>query len=152
LPPENPGPGKALATPYAIAVSDDDATLVATAAGSHKVFTVDAATGEVLGRADVGAIPEGIALESAPGGRPSRAWVLNAGSDSVSLVDLSKPESPRVEATVPLEDPTPAKVRRGRIAFHDANASTTGTFSCASCHPDGHTDQLLWVLNTPIVT
>jgi YVTN family beta-propeller protein len=152
LPPENPASGKALATPYAIAVSDDDATLVATAAGSNKVFTVDAATGEVLGRADVGAIPEGIALESAQGGRPSRAWVLNAGSDSVSLVDLSRPESPRVEATVPLEDPTPPKVRRGRIAFHDANASTTGTFSCASCHPDGHTDQLLWVLNTPIVT
>jgi hypothetical protein len=43
-------------------------------------------------------------------------------------------------------------IKRGRIAFSTARASTTGTFSCASCHPDGHTDQLLWVLNTPIVS
>ena len=43
-------------------------------------------------------------------------------------------------------------VKRGRIAFETAASSTTGTFSCASCHPNGHTDQLLWVLKTPIVT
>ena len=34
--------------------------------------------------------------------------------------------------------------RLGRIAFNDANASDTGTFACASCHPDGMNDQLLW--------
>ena len=82
----------------------------------------------------------------------SRAWVLNAGADTVSLVDLAEPASPKLVATIPLDDPTHPAVKRGRIAFHKANASTTGTFSCASCHPDGHTDQLLWVLNTPIVT
>ena len=43
-------------------------------------------------------------------------------------------------------DPTPLAIRNGRIAFNDAAGSTTGTFSCASCHPDGHVDQLLWVI------
>ena len=152
LPPEQPAPGMALATPFAIQISDDDSTLVATAAGSDTLFTVDASSGAVLGRADVGAVPQGIALESDDDGRASRAWVLNAADDSVSLVDLSDPSHPDVRSTIPLDDPSHPAVKRGRIAFSTASASTTGTYSCASCHPDGHTDQLLWVLATPIVT
>ena len=150
LPPAHPAAGEALATPFAIAISDDDATLVVSAAGSDKLFTVDAASGEVLGRTAVGAVPRGIALESDADGAPARAWVLNAVANTVSLVDLSTPASPGVAATVTLADPTPPVVKRGRIAFHDADASSTGTFSCESCHPDGHTDQLVWVLDTPI--
>ena len=152
LPPNHPEPGMALATPFAIQISDDDSTLVASASGSDKLFTIDATTGAVLGRVDIGAVPEGIALESSASGKPARAWVLNAAANTVSLVDLSDPASPKVAATVTLEDPTHPAVKRGRIAFSTASASTTGTFSCASCHPDGHTDQLLWVLKTPIVT
>ena len=152
LPPQHPDPAMTLATPFAIQVSDDDKTLVATASGSNKLFTVDASTGSVLGRTEVGAQPEGIALESDPSGKPARAWVLNAGSDTVSLVDLAKPNLPSVLTTIALDDPTDPVIKRGRIAFFNANASTTGTFSCGSCHPDGHTDQLLWVLSTPIVT
>ena len=45
-----------------------------------------------------------------------------------------------------------AAFKGGRIASNTAGASSTGTFACAGCHPDGHTDQLLWVLKTPIVT
>ncbi len=152
LPPKHPKKGEALATPFAIQVSDDDSTLVVSAAGSDKLFTVDAASGAVLGRAEVGAVPQGIALESAAGGRPARAWVLNAAADTVSLVDVSDVKIPKVVTTIDLEDPTHPAVKRGRIAFTTAAASTTGTYSCASCHPDGHTDQLLWVLKTPIVT
>ena len=150
LPPAHPAPGDALATPFAIQVSGDDSTLVASAAGADILFTVDAESGEVLGRAKVGAVPRGIALESDGDGRPRRAWVLNAVANTVSLVDVGDPAAPRVDATVPLEDPTHPAVKRGRIAFNDAGASTTGTFSCESCHPDGHTDQLVWVLATPI--
>src|SRR5690606_26699836 len=40
--PENPDHETALATPYGIAISDDDSTLVVTAMGSSRVFTVDA--------------------------------------------------------------------------------------------------------------
>lgn len=149
-PPANPAPGTALATPFAIQVSADDKTLVVSAAGSNKLFTMDAASGEVLGSVMVGAAPRGIALESDVNGNPAQAWVLNAASNTVSVVDVTQPTSLTVTGTIVLEDPTHPAVKRGRMAFNDANASTTGTFSCESCHPDGGTDQLLWVLNTPV--
>ena len=152
LPPAQPSDGTALATPFAIAVSDDGCTIVATAAGSDTLFTLDAESGAILGRAAVGAWPDGVWLECAPDGAPARAWVLAAFSAEVTLVDLADRAAPRVIATVALADPTPEPIRRGRIAFHTAAASTTKTFSCASCHPDGHTDQLLWVLATPVVS
>ena len=150
LPPRHPDPAMALATPFGIAVSDDDATLVLTAAASDQLFTVAAASGEVLGRVRVDWGPRGLALEMADDGAPARAWVLNALANSVSLVHLADPENPTVLAHVPLHDPTDPELKLGRYAFNAAHASSTGTFSCASCHPDGHTDQLLWVLDTPL--
>ena len=152
LPPEHPAKGKALATPFAIQVTADDSTLVVSAAGSDKLFTVDATSGKVLGRVAVGAVPRGIALENSGSGQASRAWVLNAVANTVSVVDVSDAVHPRVVGFIPLKDPTQKQVKLGRTWFNDADASTTGTFSCASCHPDGHTDQLLWVIKTPIVT
>lgn len=152
LPPKQPNPEDALATPYGISISADDSTLVVAVAGSDKVITIDANTGKVLGQVGVDAVPRGIALVSDTKGRPANAWVLNAVENTVSLVDVANAASPEVVATVALEDPTPPVIKRGRKAFETASASTTGTFSCASCHPDGHTDQLLWVLETPIVT
>jgi YVTN family beta-propeller protein len=149
-PPSNPAPGMALATPYAIEISGDDATLVVSAASSNKLFTVDAASGEVLGQTELGKVPRGIALESDGAGQPSHAWVLNAVANTVSLVDVSDTASPVVADTISLHDPTHPAVKRGRIAFNNAGASTTGTFSCESCHPDGGTDQVAWVLDTPI--
>ena len=150
--PEQPTVQTALATPFAIQISDDDATIVATAASSDKVFTMDAKSGEVLGRVKVGAVPRGIALNSAGDGKAKSAWVLNAVENTVSLIDLRDVAEPVMLETVILDDPTDPVVKKGRMMFNTAAASTTGTFSCASCHPDGHTDQLLWVLNTPIVT
>lgn len=152
LPPKHPEPGKALATPFAVQVSPDDSTLLLTAAGSDRLVTMDAASGRILGRVKVGAVPRGIALRSNEAGEPVRAWVLNAVANTVSVVDLSDLAAPKVTATIPLHDPTHPVFKEGRIAFNTAEASTTRTFSCASCHPDGHTDQLLWVLKTPIVT
>lgn len=150
LPPQQPASGEALATPFAVQVTRDDRTLVATAAGSDKLFTVDAESGEVLGRVAVGAVPRGIALDES--GEATSAWVYNAVANTVSVVDLSDLEKPSVTDFVRLEDPTDPQVKLGRTWFNDAGASTTGTYSCASCHPDGHTDQLLWVLKTPIVS
>ena len=152
LPPKQPAKGKGLATPFAIQVSDDDRTLVVSSAGSDKLVTIDAASGGVLGRVAVGAVPRGIALESAESGKASRAWVLNAVANTISVVDVSDAARPRVVGFVPLKDPTHKQVKLGRTWFNDADTSSTGTFSCASCHPDGHTDQLLWVIKTPIVT
>ena len=152
LPPNHPDREMALATPFAIQISDDDTTIVASAASSDTIFTLNAGTGEILGRVHVGAVPRGIALQSDSSGKASQAWVLNAVANTVSLLDVSNPTKLTVIQTIALHDPTDSEVKRGRIAFNTAAASTTGTYSCASCHPDGHTDQLLWVLNTPIVT
>ena len=125
LPPADPARDEALATPFGIAVSGDDSTLVVTAAASSRVFTVDADTGAVLGRADVGAIPRGVALESTAAGAPSRAWVLNALENSVSVVDLSDPAMPAVEATVaprgphrPRSEAGPHRVQQRRGVEH----------------------------------
>ncbi|MEM7232237.1 MAG: ankyrin repeat domain-containing protein, partial [Planctomycetota bacterium] len=152
LPPKHPAKGMGLATPYAVEISDDDSTLVATAAGSDKVFTVDAKSGAVLGRIPVGAVPRGIALEHASGGKLSKAWVYNAVANTVSQIDLSDATKPKISGFVKLKDPTHPQVKLGRTWFNDADASTTGTFSCESCHPDSNTDQLLWVLKTPVVS
>ncbi|MDX2037133.1 MAG: ankyrin repeat domain-containing protein [Isosphaeraceae bacterium] len=146
LPPRDPEKSRAAATPYAVEVTPDDATLVVAAAASDRLFTISAESGEIRGAVDLGAGPRGLALDG------SRVWVLEALSNSVALVDLSNLDAPKVVATIPLEDPTDPVFKRGRIAFNTARASTSATYSCASCHPDGHTDQLLWVLDTPIVS
>ena len=149
LDPTFPDPATALATPYGVALSGEPApTIVATAAGTSRLFTMDSA-GNLLAELDVGAIPRGVALRSDPGtGAPQTAYVLNTLDNSVMVVDVSNPASldpSKIIKTIPIgSDPTPSEVRAGRIAFNDAFASTSGTFACASCHPDGHTDQLLW--------
>ncbi|UCE85728.1 MAG: beta-propeller fold lactonase family protein [Deltaproteobacteria bacterium] len=140
-----------LATPYGIAMSDDDATLVVTAGASSRIFTFDAnatGMGGILGTLDVGAMPRGVALRSNPStGAAEVAYVLNTLDNSVTVVDVSTPASPAEIGTISLPgDPTPEAVRLGRIAFNDANGSSSGTFACASCHPDGNTDQLLWII------
>ena len=148
LPPGQPAAGSQLATPYAIEVSDDDHVLVVTAASSGRVATLDATSGAVLDTIDVGNGPRGLALRSDPDtGAPLKAWVLNTLDDSISELDVSNPASiVETQRRLLNGDLTPAAVRRGRIAFNSANGSTTGTFSCGSCHPDGHVDQLLWVI------
>jgi len=150
LPPAHPALEMALATPFAIQISDDDSTLVVSAASSNKVFTVDTKSGAVLGRVSTDAVPRGIALQSNSNGQPNRAWVLNAVANTVSVIDLTDRSNPAMSFSITLDDPTHPTVKKGRIAFNNANASTTGTFSCESCHPDGNVDQLVWVLNTPI--
>jgi DNA-binding beta-propeller fold protein YncE len=148
LPPAQPAPGSQLATPYAVALSGDGHTLVATAASSNRVFTVSPDTGAVQAVLDVGNGPRGLALRSDPvSGAPVTAFVLNTLDDSISEIDVSNPsELVETRRKVFSGDPTPLAIKNGRIAFNDAAASTTGTFSCASCHPDGHVDQLLWVI------
>ena len=90
----------------------------------------------------VDAVPRGIALQESA----NTAWVFNAVANTVSKVDTN---TFTVANTITLSDPTPPIYKEGRIAFNTARASSNGTFSCASCHADGHTDQLLWVLDTP---
>ena len=145
--PQQPAAGDALATPYGIAVTGDG-ILVISAAASSRIATVDPDTGAVLARLDVGAIPRGVALLDNGDGTHT-AYVVNTLGNSLSLVTVGTPGTGGgalahvTDATVG-HDPTPGDVRLGNIAFNDANASTSGTFACASCHPDGNVDQLIW--------
>ena len=164
-PPVHPAPGTELATPYGVAVSGDGSTLVGTAAGTSRLFTMRVAAcpappapcpqppGTILGRLSLGSgasfgqqIPKGVALLSGGGGGPATAYVLNTLENTVSVVNVTNPAAPSlVGGKINVgSDPTPAAVRRGNIAFNNAFASSSGTFSCGSCHPDAHTDQLLW--------
>lgn len=128
LPPLHPQPSMALATPFGIALSDDESTLAVTAAGSNKLFTVDANTGAVSQRVGVGAAPRGLALMADDRGTPKEAWVLNAISNTVPVVDLGA-QATAAGATIALEDPTPADIKRGRRTFNSAEASSSGTFT-----------------------
>ncbi len=150
LPPENPASGQALATPFAIQISNDEKILVITAASSNQLVMLDASNQQIISRIEVGKVPRGIALEHNSDNQLTTAWVLNAVANSVSQVDISSPQNPLLINTILLEDPTHPDVKKGRMAFNDAKASTTETFACESCHPDGGTDQLLWVLDTPV--
>lgn len=154
LEPANPTDATALATPYGAALSADDTTLVVTAAGSSRVVTLDAASLNVLDTLDLGSvgagdfgqqIPRGVVVKSNPDGTPQTAYVLNTLENTVSVVNVATPAN--ISETLQIavgSDPTPEAVRRGRIAFNNAFASTKGTFACESCHPNGNTDQLLW--------
>jgi hypothetical protein len=154
--------GVPVPVPYGIAASGDGATLVVTASNSDGQTGIPSnpgvtipglvtlsASGTVLGRIATGALPEGVALLSNAAGAAQTAFVLNAGDSTMSVVDVSNPAAPAIVATRPIGvDPAPPEVQRGRILFSAARASTSGTFSCESCHPQGHVDQLLWVINT----
>src|SRR5262245_27256492 len=148
LPPTQPAQGRQLATPYGIEISADNNVLVATAAASSRVFTVNANTGAMRDILDVGNGPRGIALRSDPSsGVPVTAYVLNTLDDSISKIDVRNPDDISETNRFTLNgDTTPTAIRLGRIAFNSAAGSTTGTFACGSCHPDGHVDQLLWVI------
>ncbi len=150
LPPEQPAQGMALATPFAVEITKDNTMLVGTAAGSDKLFALHVDTGEILSRVDVGAVPRGLKLTYDANDSLAEAWVMNAVSNTVTRVDLADVDNPNIVATIAMDDPTPERMKRGRAAFHDANASTTGTFSCDSCHPDNNVDQLVWILDTPL--
>jgi YVTN family beta-propeller protein len=145
-----PPPGSAvptpLATPYGAALSADGTRLLVTAAGSDRLASLDAGSGAVLATLAVGANPRAVVFASS--GATGTAYVLNTLDDTVSVVAVGSGGSLAPAGTIPvgLGDRTPPAVRRGRIAFHSARASTSGTFACASCHPDGHVDQLLWVI------
>jgi YVTN family beta-propeller protein len=143
-PPGSPVPVP-LATPYGVAVSADDTRVLVAASGSDRLAALDAATLAVEDVVTVGANPRGVAFFSTGAG--GTAYVLDTLGDTVSVVSVGASGALSLEATLPVgADRTPARVRNGRILFHAAHASSSGTFSCASCHPDGHVDQLLWFI------
>jgi YVTN family beta-propeller protein len=70
-------------TPIELAVSPDGARLFVLCEGTDELAVIDAHTGKIAGRVQVGRVPKGLWL----GGR--FAYVANSWSDTVSVIDAS---------------------------------------------------------------
>jgi len=146
-----------------VAFTADGSRALATSAGSDEVAVIDtekllalvrrmsdaerrdvlpnwlgASSEFVIARIPVGNNPRGIAV--APDGRT--AWVANALDDSLSVIDLARL---LVATRVDLGGPKQVThIRWGERLFHSANVTFQRQFACATCHPDGHVDGLLY--------
>ena len=119
-----------------------DGTLYVAALGSARVGVLSAA-GAVQARVGVGQGPTGLALDEPR----ARLYVLNRFEQTVSVVDTqARGELTRVAVGF---NPEPAEVREGRRFLYDTTFSAHGDVSCASCHPSGHRDGLVWDLGNP---
>jgi len=92
---------------------------------------------------ELGEGPTGMALDE---GR-ARLYVWNRFSSSLSVVDTT---AGVVVTNVPVFDPTPGIIRKGRRHLYDTRrTSGLGIASCASCHVDARGDRLAWDLGDP---
>jgi mono/diheme cytochrome c family protein/cytochrome c553 len=100
-----------------------------------------------LGRWSVPSGPVGIALDEAHG----RAIVWSQFAHAITTLAIGDgSDTPRPFAlsstTIPRTTRASAKLERGRALFHstgDTRISSDGR-ACASCHPDGRDDTLVW--------
>ncbi len=149
------------ANPAGIALSRDGKYLSIACAGVDEVILLDAPALVRLARKLSGEDPGGgLRLQAVrplrrgivPVGRNPRSVALagemlvvaNRLSDSVHLVRLdsaAKPAEIRLGNTE-----TITQLRRGEILFNSASICFQRQFSCASCHPEGHTTGLSWDL------
>ncbi len=150
------------ADPAGIALTPDDRIAFVSHAGADLVSAIDV---EVLQRlctkADAAAIeafPDDLALSAQyvlariPTRQVPEAMAMSADgallyvaerlADSIAIIDVA------TLAVVDRIDLGGARVltaeRRGERVFHDASATFQGQFSCSSCHPEGHTDSIIW--------
>ncbi|MBY0278828.1 hypothetical protein K2Z84_26125 [Candidatus Binatia bacterium] len=140
-----------LATPTAMAVTADGATLYVAAFGSSKIgvfqtseiendtFTPSASSHITLS----GGGPTGLVLDEAR----SRLYVLTRFDDSIAVIDT---DTASEIAQVALFNPEPETIRDGRPMLYDAAfTSSNGETSCSSCHVFGDLDSLAWDLGDP---
>jgi DNA-binding beta-propeller fold protein YncE len=109
-----------------------------------------------VGTFQVGAGPSGIAVDASR----QVAYVDNALDQSVSILDLTQPlgvpaqilAQPSITLVRDLPSPYSAEALAGRRLFFDAtnpHVTPSGVVACASCHPGGSDDGLVWLINTP---
>ncbi|MFH1573204.1 MAG: multiheme c-type cytochrome, partial [Acidobacteriota bacterium] len=154
-------PNLAFPDPTDVAFTPDGRRALVTSSGSDRVAVVDvprlmgilqaASTEErervlpnhlgkaaefVTAHVPTGTSPRGVLVM--PDGKT--AFVANALDDSLTVIDL---EALRPAGRVDLGGPQEVtQVRRGERLFHSARITFHRSFSCHSCHPDGHVNGL----------
>ncbi|WP_437309620.1 beta-propeller fold lactonase family protein [Sorangium sp. So ce388] len=142
---------KSLAQPTEMAVTSDGKTLYVAALGSDKIGVFDTA------KLEKGTfVPSTANQIHVPGGGPTglvldedrhRLYVLARFDNAISVIDT---RTRHEVAHVPMHNPEPPSVVRGRRFLYDASLSSShGDSSCASCHIFGDFDSLAWDLGNP---
>jgi mono/diheme cytochrome c family protein len=142
---------KSLALPQSMAITPDGSTLYVAALGSKKVgvFSTAALENDTFVPSTASHIPvsgggpTGLALDH----ERRRLYVLTRFDNSISVLDT---QSKTEVAHVPMYNPEPLSVRKGRPYLYDASFSSShGDSACASCHVFGDFDSLAWDLGNP---
>jgi len=151
--------------PWDVAWAADGQTVCVSLAGTHELCVID--TAALLGdharrtmQPMMAAWPIYPSLGeslwrriSLPGKGPrglvaigSKVYAAQYFSDSVAVVDVSATGEVSADA-IPLgKSPELTQQRRGQLLFEDATICYQNWQSCASCHPDGRADGLVWDL------
>jgi DNA-binding beta-propeller fold protein YncE len=154
--PRDARPGECL-LPRAAVVDPASSTLLVSCLGVDQIIAYDALAASPAkaerARWSVGAGPNGIAID--PAKHRAIAWsqfdrvldIIDLG-DGQLADDKGRPPQPvdRVEMAASTHRAIPVATALGRLLFHavgDARISRDGR-ACASCHPDGRDDSLVW--------
>ncbi len=151
------------ADPYDVVITPDGQRAFVTHAGADVVTAIDlaalrglvasvpvdrtptlandltASQAFVLARIPTGANPKGMVMS--PDG--TRLYVAERLADRVAVIDVANLSV--VDSIVLGTEPMTFR-RHGQRLFHNAGQTYQGQFSCRSCHPEGHTDQLTYDL------
>ncbi len=159
------------ANPWAIALSPDGKTIIATHAGTHEISIIDRAAmhkriDEYVKSKRTQKIPNQLSFLSGirrrvklyQDDKPSdlgprsvlisgrTTWVPMYFSDTLVRVSLDD-DTFRGITSQPLGPKVKlTQARQGEIFYHDARLCLQGWVSCTSCHPDARTDALNWDL------
>ncbi len=138
--------GSPVNNPVAVVPSPDGRMLYIVLAGSDLVELVDVTEPtqpRLLGFLPAGRNPRGMVLS--PDGR--YGYVMSYLSRAVTVLDL---QLRRVVATIPVAPETlDTTLLRGKILFNtvtDPRMAKSSWVSCASCHADGGTDNVTWMM------
>jgi YVTN family beta-propeller protein len=132
-----------LSDPRSAVWNSDGTRLFVTGMGSDNLVALDSDGKRVGNAVPLGSGPVGIAVDSPR----TRLYVLNRFAATVSILDSSSLE---VAHTLAFHDPTPTRVKLGRVHFYNTHkTSGLGLVACASCHVDGRLDRLAWDLGNP---
>jgi YVTN family beta-propeller protein len=115
-----------------------------TGMGSRNLVILDANGNRLNSQPiELGEGPTGMALDESR----ARLYIWNRFSSSISVLNTT---TATVITNVPVFDPTPEVIRKGRRHLYDTRKSSgLGIASCASCHVDARMDRLAWDLGDP---